>query len=377
MKILYIFPNKDTETAGSGEIKKAKMQRKLFEENGIDCEIQMLRFATKKNRIYEKILRRFPLYHVYSTEACEEICNKIDVSVQAIYIRKEKILDISIIGMLKKISERNSPPKVILEIPTYPYDKEFSRFVDFPILLRDRYLRKKFKHYVNRIVVCANETNVFGVPCIQIDNGIDCAAIHVRKVEIAKTDVVRLVGVASVGFWHGYDRVIRGLGEYYKSKPNKKVEFHIVGDGTVVKELKKLCCELKVEQYVFFHGWMHGKELDDMFDQCDIGVGSLGMYRIGLENGNTLKLREYVARGIPFFYGYTDKLIESCVHDYTMRVPNNDSPVDIPTIISFYEKMQAKGFDKIAIEMRKLAEEHLSWAKQMKPVVDYILSDEK
>ena len=92
---------------------------------------------------------------------------------------------------------------------------------------------------------------------------------------------------------------------------------------------------------------------------------------------NTLKLREYTARGIPFFYGYADKLIKSCVDDYTMQVPNDDSPIDIATVISFYEKMKEKGFDKIAVEMRKLAEEHLSWAKQMKPVVDYILSDEK
>ncbi len=368
-----MFPIGGLEIASSGEAKKVYMQREALTAYGVECEIQYVH--NKHAGILGKILRRVPLYGNYRKEDIKNTYLQINCSVEYIYIRRGN-MDRSFLSLIIEMRKRNPNVKMLFEIPTFPYDNELSRICDFPILLKDRWYRGKLKKYIDRFVVLSNDEMVFGVPCIKIDNGIDCAEIHARKADMEKGEI-RLLGVAGVASWHGYDRVIRGLGEYYKLEPNKKVEFHIVGDGTVVKELKKLCCDLRVEQYVFFHGWMHGKELDDMFDRCDIGVGSLGMYRIGLENGNTLKLREYTARGIPFFYGYADKLIKSCVDDYTMQVPNDDSPIDIATVISFYEKMKEKGFDKIAVEMRKLAEEHLSWAKQMKPVVDYILSDEK
>lgn len=373
MKVVCIVPLNPVTSNASGEMKKFLMQKKALEKNGLITDVQYLKPVLGENQIYEKIARRFLTYRLYSSADAEYICANC-VDANAIYIRKEKI-DGVFICMLKEIRRTCPNAKIILEIPTYPYDKEFSRIVDRPYLWKEKWYRRFFRYYVDRIVILSNEDRVFGVKCIKIDNGFDCDCVPLQHEVHFSGKQIRLIGVASLAQWHGYDRLIQGLGKYYKGNPDRKVEFHIVGDGAVVKDLKKLCRDLDVEQYVFFHGWMHGKELDDIFDQCDIGVGSLGMYRIGLQSGSTLKLREYTARGIPFLYGYTDSLIRSCVEEYTLQVSNDDSPIDINNVISFYDKMAQIGFDNVAKEMRRLAEKNLSWEQQMKPVVDYILSD--
>lgn len=369
MDVLYVWPRSDENQAASGELKKGYAQIEALKKWGLKSQLLCINTFRK----HYKILSRLPFFEIYNPKIRAEICSCITNELRAVYIRK-LVCDKSFIKLLKDIRLKKPDVKLIYEIPTYPYDAEWSAPVRWPILIKDRIHRKRLSRYLNRIVTVSNDQTIFNTRCISIDNGISCDQIVRRTADRISHENLRLIGVAWVQTWHGYDRVIRGLGEYYKSNPDRAVEFHIVGEGNVVGGLKKLCREWNVEQYVFFHGWMHGKELDDMFDQCDIGVGSLGMYRIGLQSGNTLKLREYTARGIPFFYGYTDLLIQSCVSKYTLQISNDDSPVDINKIIEFYEKVQGIGFDTVATEMRRLAEENLSWTKQMKPVADYILS---
>ena len=53
---------------------------------------------------------------------------------------------------------------------------------------------------------------------------------------------------------------------------------------------------------VIFHGALFGAELDDVFNQCQFAIGSLGRHRSGITRIKTLKNREYATRGIPFIY---------------------------------------------------------------------------
>jgi hypothetical protein len=64
--------------------------------------------------------------------------------------------------------------------------------------------------------------------------------------------------------------------------------------------LKNLASRLRINDHIIFHGFVHGKELDRLFEQNHIAVGSLGIHRIGLNQLSILKAREYCARGIPF-----------------------------------------------------------------------------
>lgn len=373
-KVVYVCPVGGIRPENSGEVKKVMMQVDALRKNGLETELQHLRMRSSENSLLNKILKRFLFYKLYSLKDSKSICLACQ-DAEAVYIRKERI-DSVFLQMIKDIREMYPQIKILLEIPTYPYDAEFYRLVDRPLLWKEKFYRRNLNRYVNRAVMIANDKMVFGMQCINIDNGFDTETVKIKKPTDNQKDCIRLLGVAAVSFFHGYDRVIRGLHEYYMTEPDKRVEFHIVGGGTYIKVLKKISADLNVEQYVYFHGWMHGDELDNMFDQCDIGVGCLGVHRKGLIYTNSLKLREYAARGIPFFYGDVDLAMEEHFKEYLMNVPASDDPIVIPDIIQFYGKMKEMGFDRIAVEMHRLAEENLSWTKQMKPVGDYILLDD-
>lgn len=60
---------------------------------------------------------------------------------------------------------------------------------------------------------------------------------------------------------HGYDRVIRGLSNYYKENPKVKVCFHIVGKGDEIPKLKSLTKQLHMDKYVFLRAFRQVKIL--------------------------------------------------------------------------------------------------------------------
>ena len=59
-----------------------------------------------------------------------------------------------------------------------------------------------------------------------------------------------MTGVANLNFWHGFDRIISGLAEYYKGNHSRKAYLNIVGNGAIIEELKAQCSALGIEEYV-------------------------------------------------------------------------------------------------------------------------------
>ena len=117
-----------------------------------------------------------------------------------------------------------------LEIPTYPYDQEFEGFsrIERLQLRIDQIFRKGLARHLEAIVTFTNLEQIFGQRTIRISNGVDfdCMPLH-QKVDTTKE--LHLIGVAEVHYWHGFDRLIAGLGEYYRQPNVKPVYFHIVG----------------------------------------------------------------------------------------------------------------------------------------------------
>ena len=135
--------------------------------------------------------------------------------------------------------------KVVMEIPTYPYDSEYSRapLRARAVLQIDKIFRGAMARRLSRIVTFSDLSAIFGVPTIRISNGIDFGAIPLKASENRPGDVIRLTGVADIHFWHGFDRVIEGMAEYYRTSPEQDVEFHVVGSG-VPSQLEMLRSEL-------------------------------------------------------------------------------------------------------------------------------------
>lgn len=292
----------------------------------------------------------------------------INNDIRLVYIRYIHFANPFFISFLKKLKKKGI--KILMEIPTYPYDGEYksANFATRVAFSVERIYRKKFKKYVNRILTLSDDNYIFGVPTIQINNGIDIHLINL--VQKRKPDnEIHMAGVANLSFWHGYDRIIEGLSRYYhyKRPEEKKAFFHIIGDSSSSESnrYKELVKEYGLSDYVKFHGRKFGKDLDSLFNQMDIAVGSLGGHRKNIKFDKSLKNREYCARGIPFFYSLIDPDFEG--QDFIYKVPSTDDPIDISSIIEFIDNIN---YDSARI--RNFAEENLTWEQQFKKILSEI-----
>lgn len=285
----------------------------------------------------------------------------IKYGIKRVYIRYT-LSDMWFVDFLKEIKGINI--KGVLEFPTIPYDDE--GWVRRP--LEDKYYREQLYKYVECCTTYANCKTVFGIPCITLVNGVDLEEQKKKKYR-KKDGAVVLLAVASLGKWHGYERVIQGIHDYYTNGGEKNIIFNVVGMGGQLTYYERLTEEYQLEDHVIFHGQLKGAKLDAIYDNSDIAMGSLGFYKANLQSGAPIKLREYCARGIPFVYGYND--ISFSKNDYfTYQVSNDATPIDIRKIIEFYD-MLYDGRDFVR-DMRQYASLNLTWDNILRPVIDYL-----
>lgn len=285
--------------------------------------------------------------------------------VSVVYIRSDHNATPFFVRFVKKLKQMGI--KVVMEIPTYPYDQEYSTCIRKSFLLIDRLCRKSLAKQLQAMVTFSNALEIFGQRTIRISNGIDFSSIRIKQNHHTPGEL-HLIGVAEIHYWHGFDRVVAGLRDYYRGDDQPfQVCFHIVGEFAGTRErdaILSLITENQLEKYVTLHGRLFGAALDKLFDLADMGIGSLGRHRSGITFIKTLKNREYAARGIPFIYSETDVDFEAM--PYIMKVPADDSPVNIESIIDFFHK---ESWDASAIR-KSVA--HLSWRNQMQKVMEQL-----
>lgn len=379
MKLIFIALENRNDPTSIGPSLKIEQQRKALEYYGFDVyEVQVknkyiyIKNKGNSEKIYKfnsrsilknddnkfrrkiKILRRLQETYKILIEYIENEGIKIS------YVRNLLPWNPFALKFVKNV--RKLSDIMILDVPTYPYEKEFSK----AIRMIDGIFNKNLNRYFDFVVTPSNVDNVYGIKTLKITNGIDVEKFR-KKAITKKEKELHLIGVANVSIWHGYDRVIRGLYEYYKRMPKMKVYFHVVGEGVELSNLKKLSEKLGVGDYVLFHGFKTGEELDKLFDLSDVAVGSLGLHRIGLKNASIIKLREYCARGIPFVITANDE--DFINFEFMLKISSDENPLDIREVINFYERIKNTDY---VINMRDYAMKNLSWKSKMKILVDEI-----
>ena len=341
MNILFlIFHGFDP---NNGISKKIEYQFEAFKANGHEAHLCYMDENGSKRRIADdtiiadygngrkgKILKR--------TEFSSIVDYAVKKQINFVYIRSNHNANPFTIHMVRRM--KRAGMKVVMEIPTYPYDQEYFNKVMRRQLILDKLFRNLLARQLDAIVTFSEEDFIFGQQTIRISNGIDFDSVRIKKKSHHPENELHLIGVAEIHRWHGYDRVIKGLAEYYATPKEIKVYFHVVGyffSPLEEAEITEIIKTHHLEPYVILYGKKHGEELDEIFDQCDFGIGSLGRHRVGIEHIKTLKNREYAARGIPFVYSETDADFDK--KPYVLKVPADETAVNIEGIIRFYQQL--------------------------------------
>ena len=372
MKILFLVYHGFSDESGIS--KKIHYQVKGLQQNGHEVHLCYYDFDPRGHRcryVGNKVIADYgtgALAAIRSRTQLDCIYNFCAVnSIEMVYARSFMNASPILVRLFHKLNKRGI--KCITEIPTYPYDSEFKGYplkYKIPLYI-DKLFRKALAKKMEAIVTFSNEETIFGKRTICISNGIDLDSIPIHNPK--KQNDIHLIAVAEIHYWHGFDRLVAGMGEYYKLNPDaRKVFFHVVGweddRGTTSNgylTVEQTAKKYNIGQYVVNHGKLFGDKLDEVFNQCVFAIGSLGRHRSGITNIKTLKNREYAARGIPFIYSETDNDFED--KPYIIKAPADESPVNIRQIIDFIDT-----HDVNPTEIRNTVE-HLSWRFQMEKVV--------
>jgi hypothetical protein len=286
----------------------------------------------------------------------------IDNQIEFVYIRSNHNANPFTIHMVRQMKAAGM--KVVMEIPTYPYDSEYKAQRMSKQIFQDKIFRNHLAKELDAIVTFSDYPQIFGQRTIRISNGIDFEHVSMKTTVNDTSQTLNLIGVAEIHRWHGFDRLVKGLAQYYSQPQKYIVKFHVVGyfySAEGEDEFKQLIADNHMEDYVILYGKKHGEELDKLFNMCDFGIGSLGRHRVGIQKIKTLKNREYAARGIPFTYSETDSDFDD--RPYVLKMPADESPVDIQKIIHFHQNLSIS-----AAEIRDSIKD-LSWEHQMKHVI--------
>lgn len=275
----------------------------------------------------------------------------------------------SFISALAKLKQRRPGLPIALEIPSWPFSTErkgpraqlLGAFEDTG--------NTRLRHYIDRIITFSQADEIFGIPTLRTDNGVDVSTIPTPSSPPLVETTLRLTGVANLSFWHGYDRVIAGLANYQKAGCGRPVRFEIVGSGAEEPRLRQQAEQAGLGDAVHFLGPLHGSALDQHMTGCHIGISSIGMHRLDVDTSN-IKSREFCARGLPFVIGYPDRDFPQTL-PFVLHLPADDSPVDIATLVRWYEELRRERPDP-GPEMRAYAEANLTWHAKFKPVVDWL-----
>ena len=330
----------------NGISKKIQYQVDALQACGVDTRLCYMRepAGRKLRMIDSEILRD------YGTGIKGKILKRIEYSSIVEYVRKEGI------DLVYMRSDNNANPftlhmvwqmrknhvKVVMEIPTYPYDQEYIGFSRKATLLIDKCFRHTLAKRLSGVITFSDYQTIFGSRTIQISNGIDFKQIKLKK--------------------H-----IKGLVNYYQANSGYNVYFHIVGNFAAKREendILPLIKKYNLERYVILHGMRHGEELDELFEQADMGIGSLARHRSGITHIKTLKNREYAARGLPFIYSEMDSDFEG--KPYILKAKADESPIEIPAILEFH---RGQTLSPCQIRESVLS---LSWESQMSKVLSEI-----
>ncbi len=376
MKILFLVYHGFSEYSGIS--KKIHYQVKGLRENGHDVRLCYYGFAENGHRCryidgqvmkdygrgnFAAIRQRIDYNCIYDYCVCEHI--------ELVYARCFQNANPWLIGLFKKL--RKKGVRAVTEIPTYPYDNEFSDNSDWNTkvgLWIDKKYRNSLSRQMDAIVTFSDAKIIFGQRAINISNGVDFESIPLHTRQRPVNDQLHLIGVAEVHFWHGFDRVVAGIGEYYKNGGHRDVYFHIVGgvhpaymrDLPQAPGFQTLIDKYGIGGKILFHGTLFGQQLDDVFNQCQFAIGSLARHRSGITVIKTLKNREYATRGIPFIYSEQDSDFDN--QPYIIKAPADESPIDIQHILDFMSS-----FDMEPDSIRKTVE-HLAWKNQMQKVIN-------
>lgn len=153
---------------------------------------------------------------------------------------------------------------------------------------------------------------------------------------------------------HGLDLLLDAL----STEALRGVRLLLAGAGPEESTIREQVEALGLEKQVTFVGWVNEDELVETLTTVDLGIGSLAIERAGLRTAATLKVRSYLAHGLPCIVGYEEDP-ETMRQPFVFRVSGDRE--DVAMQISDALTMCRSCGNELRLEAWRYARDHFSY----------------
>jgi glycosyltransferase involved in cell wall biosynthesis len=256
-----------------------------------------------------------PLALITNRKTYRELCNAVrDFNPDVNYLRWEFY--------------KSSLARLMLEIPTCIelnaiYNSEFKSRAKTSIVDRLRYLYylatgAKFEKCaaafigVTQEILDNRKVQLAGMPTMAIPNSTNLAGKSTVRFEGCADGLPRVVYmIGADNPWHGVDDVLK-LAEQTKGK----LEFDLVAGYEPSRH--------RLPVNVQWHSFLNETEFQNVFRGASCGLGTAGLHTKDMEEACPLKVRDYLAAGLPVILPYEDTaFLGRDTPDWVLKVPNN------------------------------------------------------
>lgn len=186
--------------------------------------------------------------------------------------------------------------------------------------------------------------------------GIDCGKFAFIPRKLRPDGQVKIVTIARLVEKKGVEYAIRAVAEIAKSKPNI-IEYTIVGDGPLNKDLQQLIQKLEVSESVNILGWRQQEEVVEILHNSDILLAPSVTSKDGDQEGIPVALMEAMAMGMPIIstqHSGIPELVENGVSGFLVPERN----VEILTEKLSYLVEHPEIWASMGAAGRRFVEEH-------------------
>lgn len=194
-------------------------------------------------------------------------------------------------------------------------------------------------------------------------NGIQMDSLEL--LEDGRNDEVHIAFVCGTfSRWHGVDLLIRTFDEQKSTLCKERTTIHLIGrlSKAQISALQAANAQLPV---FAIHGHLPREEYKSILSKCDIGLDALAIDRKGLTQAATLKVREYLASGLPVYSAHEDTAVPN-THPYY-----ECGPVDASRIIAYARKMK----DVSRRQVREESKQFIDKTEAMRRVHAWLLTE--
>jgi len=197
----------------------------------------------------------------------------------------------------------------------------------------------------------------FNKPFKVISNSINLTSAPYYPAPANKPPHLLFVGTS--GFpWQGVDKLVSFADQF------PDIEVDLVG-FTEIPGIERIPVNIKL------HDYLEGKAYEIVLSNADAAIGTLALHRKGMQEASPLKIRDYLARGIPCVLPYTDTDLSNLNLKCLLKISNTEKNLEISShlVHDFVYNMRGKRVQRDLIQSyidnRPKEVERLKFFKQL------------